>query len=97
MDLRQMLRYARSHGWDHVIYGLGTGREHVWRSPDWRVSAERLGGQVWEICVDNRWRDAEGHVYDSPVVKLYATSVKQAWAVLVALGVLPVMEEVPTA
>jgi hypothetical protein len=83
--VRDLLTAARAAGADHLVYGLDTDREHVWRTADWQVIYEGTHDGYGRLDIMDRRLARLGRARRSRVA---VTSPEQAYAVLAALGVL---------
>lgn len=91
MTPRELIAYARRDDWDHAVYVFHSSRQHLWRSPEWEVSAEP-DENCWHLSIAQRW--VHGDVgYTHPVVTAEVTSVDQAAALLAAYDL--IRSEVP--
>lgn len=88
---RELIRLARFEGFDHAVYGGAWGTEHAWENPDWRVLVELDDGSAL-LRVQKRWRGMP-RSWNTLVATVSVTSCAQVYGVLVALGVLPSLEE----
>lgn len=87
--VRDLIRYARAHGWQHTVWGAWHNKQHVWQAPQWRIEVE-VWPEFYTVSLRRRSWMSES-VLGAPRVTS-VTSAEELAAWLERRGVLPVLE-----